>query len=501
MVDDLKQLLEKILQNQEKLEVEVTKLKKGDVVKAEQKPQPRPTLAPAKEEKELILKANEEALRIRQEAEREARRLTTEAVELEKRISAKQQQLEEKEGNINQKIAQIESLKKELEEKKEALLQKLEKISGLSKEQAKELLIKAWEDKLKAEVAGRIKQSEEEVKKTVEEKAKELLIDAMRFGATDYVAEFTLSTISLPSEDFKGRIIGKDGRNIRAFELATGVDVDLEEEGAIKLSSFDAIKREVAKISLERLIKDGRIQPERIEEIVNKTKEEIDKTIFKAGEELAHKVGVYNLPSQVISALGRFKYRYSFGLNMILHTLEETRIGVALAQELKADVNVVKLGCLFHDIGKVITDKEGSHVDLGVDFLKKFGFPQKVIDCVAAHHEDIPFPSVEAVIVYIGDAVSGGRPGARHEDFEEYLKRIKTIEEVAKNKKGVREAYALQAGRELRVIVKPEDITDDEATILAEKIKEELEQKFEVFPGQIKITVIRETRAETTTKI
>ncbi len=229
--------------------------------------------------------------------------------------------------------------------------------------------------------------------------------------------------------------------------------------------------------------------------------EEIDKVIYKAGEELAQKVGVFNLPPELTQALGRFKYRYSYGQNMIVHTLEETRIGIALANELKANVNVVKLGCLLHDIGKVVTDKEGSHVDLGVDLLKKHRFPQTIIDCVAAHHEDIPFPSVEAVIVYIADAVSGGRPGARHEDFQEYLKRIKTIEDAAKTKKGVRETYALQAGRELRVVVKPEEITDDEATILAEKIKEELEQKFDVFPGQIKVTVIREYRAEATTKI
>jgi ribonuclease Y len=451
--------------------------------------------------KEIIIKANEEALIIKQDAEREARKITVEAVEAEKRLQQRLQQLDEREKDITRKTQSIESLKKEIEDKKESLSAKLEKVAGLTKDQAKKLLLSAWEDKLKADVAQRIKSAEEEIKKSAEEKAKELLLDSMRFGATDYVAEYTLSTIQLPNEDYKGRIIGKDGRNVRAFELATGVDVDLEEEGVIKLSSFDSIKREVAKISLERLIKDGRIQPERIEEIVNKTKSEIEKTIFKAGEELAHKVGVYNLPSQMTSALGKFKYRYSYGQNMILHTLEETRIGIALAHELKADVNVVKLGCLFHDIGKVITDKEGSHVDLGVEFIKKLGFPEKVIGCVASHHEDIPFPSLEAVIVYIADAVSGGRPGARHEDFEDYLKRIKTIEDAAKTKKGVREAYALQAGRELRVIVKPEEITDDEATILAEKIKEELEEKFDVFPGQIKITVVRETRAEATTKI
>ncbi len=365
----------------------------------------------------------------------------------------------------------------------------------------KKLVLEEWEKKLTKEIAQRIRAAEEKIKSKAEETAKEILVDAMKHGATDYVAEFTLSTVNLPNDEFKGRIIGKDGRNIRAFELATGVDVDLEEEGVIRLSSFDATKREIPRISLENLMRDARIQPERIQEIVNKTKEELDKTIFKAGEDLAHKVGVYNLPTEITTLLGRFKYRYSYGQNLILHTLEETKIGIALAHELKADVNVVKLGCLLHDIGKVVTDKEGSHVDLGVELLKKHRFAEKVVECVAAHHEDIPFPSVEAVIVYIADAVSGGRPGARHEDFEEYLKRIKTIEDAAKTKKGVKEAYALQAGRELGVIVKPDEISDDEAVVLAEKIREELEEKFDVFPGQIKVTIIREFRAETTTKI
>lgn len=458
--------------------------------------------------KEIILKANEDALRIKQEAEREARKTAAEAIEVEKRIAHREEQIEDKEKLLEQQKTgienskqQIERYKKEVEERKEQLLQKLEKIAQLTKDQARNLLLQGWEDKLKTDIAKRIKQYEEDLKSQADEKAKQILIDAMRYGATDLVSEYTLSVVNLPNDDFKGRIIGKDGRNVRAFEIATGVDVDLEEEGVIRLSSFDAVRREIARLSLERLIKDGRIQPERIEEIVHKTKEEVEKVIYKAGEELAQKVGVFNLPTELTQALGRFKYRYSYGQNMIAHTFEETRIGIALANELKADVNVVKLGCLLHDIGKVVVDKEGSHVDLGVDLLKKHRFPQKVIDCVAAHHEDIPFPSVEAIIVYIADAVSGGRPGARHEDFQEYLKRIKTIEDVAKTRKGVKEAYALQAGRELRVVVKPEEITDDEATVLAEKIKEELEQKFDVFPGQIKVTVIREYRAEATTKI
>jgi len=460
------------------------------------------------EAENIVLRARQEAMTTKSEAEKEARKLATDALEIEKRLAKKEQQLEDRETIVSKDKQSIQdtknyldNLKKEIEEKREQILQKLEKIAALTKDQAKDLLLRGWEEKLKEDIAKKIKAAEEEVKTIADDKAKQILADAMRYGAIDYVAEYTLSVINLDSEEYKGRIIGKDGRNIRAFEIATGVDVDLEEEGVIRLSSFDAVRREVARLSLEQLIKDGRIQPQRIEEIVKKTREEIEKTIFKAGEELAHRVGVFNLPSEITTALGRFKYRYSYGQNMIVHTLEETKIGVALAHELEVDVNVVKLGCLLHDIGKVVTDREGSHVELGVELLKKYHFPQKVIDCVAAHHEDIPFPSIEAIIVYISDAVSGGRPGARHEDFEEYLKRIKTIEDAAKTKKGVREVYALQAGRELRVIVKPDEMTDDETTVLAEKIKEELENKFEVFPGQIKITVIRETRAEATTKI
>ncbi len=461
-----------------------------------------------KQADDILNQARVEASKMKEDVERKAGETAAAALEVEKRLSKREDQVEEKENQINRERQSaidtknhFERLKKELEEKRNEMLVKLEKIAKMTKDEAKDLLLRGWEDRLKEDVAKRIKQSEEEIKSTVDEKAKNLIVDAMRYGAVDYTAEYTLSVVNLPSDDFKGRIIGKDGRNIRAFEIATGVDVDLEEEGVIRLSSFDGARREIARLSLERLIKDGRIQPQRIEEIVKKTKEDIDKEIFKSGEDLAHRVGVFNLPREITQALGRFKYRYSYGQNLIVHTLEETKIGTALAHELGADVNIVKLGCLLHDIGKVVTDKEGSHVELGVDLLKRHRFPESVVGCVAAHHEDIPFPSVESVIVYISDAVSGGRPGARHEDFEEYLKRIKTIEDAAKTKKGVKEAYALQAGRELRVIVKPDEITDDETVVLAEKIKEELESKFEVFPGQIKVTIIRETRAESTTKI
>lgn len=465
--------------------------------------------------REIIIKANEESLRIRQQAETEARRITAEAVMAEKdlnkarsllgqekaELSKERQALEDGRRTILTEKQQIDLIQKDLEERRESLLTKLEHIAQLSKDQARELILKGIEDKMKQDIAKRYTTFEDEFKAKAAEKAKEMLIDSMRFGAVDYTAEYTLSVVQLPSDDYKGRIIGKDGRNIRAFELATGVDVDLDEEGVIKLSSFDAARREIARISLERLIQDGRIQPSRIEEIVHKTQSEVEKEMLKAGEELCHKCGVYNLPIDLMKLLGRFKYRFSYGQNMILHTLEETRIGTALAHELKCDVNTVKLGCLFHDIGKVVTDKEGNHIDLGVEILTKYRFPKPVIDCVAAHHEDIPFPSMEAIVVYIADAVSGGRPGARHEDVQQYVQRISTIENIAKTQKGVREAYALQAGRELRIIVRPEEIADADMIILAQAVKDELEKQFEVFPGQITVTVIREQRAQATTKI
>lgn len=445
--------------------------------------------------KEIILTAKEEALQIEKKIEEEAKKTTREVIGLEKRLRFKENELDGARHRFDEEKKRLEEERRQTAEKRDEIIAKLEKIAQMTRDEAKSLILKALEEKLKKETARQIKAAEENIKTTVDEKAKELLVEAMRYGAVDYTAEYTLSTVALPNEELKGRIIGKEGRNVRAFELATGVDVDLEEDGIIKLSSFDAVRREIARVSLDRLIRDGRIQPERIEEIVTKTRGEIEKLIVEAGEDLCQKVGVFDLPLEIIKLLGRFKYRYSYGQNMIIHTLEETKIGMGLAHELKVDVNVVKLGCLLHDIGKVITDREGSHVTLGVELLKKYRLTQKVIDAVASHHEDVSFNSIEAVIVYIADAVSGGRPGARHEDFEEYLKRIKTIEDVARGKKGVRDVYALQAGRELRVIVIPEEVTDDDMTILAQKIKEEIEEKFPTFPGQVKITIIREFRA------
>jgi len=445
--------------------------------------------------KEEVLKAKEEAVNLKEKAEREVQDLQIQLQRKDRELRAREQEVERSKRSFDDKLKQLEQDRADVAAKRDEILSKLERAAKLSQSEAKELILKGWEEKLKGEVAKRIKAAEEQIKVEADKKAQEIVIDAMRHGSTDYIAEYTLSTIPISDDSVKGRIIGKEGRNIRAFEVATGVDVDLEEEGVIKISSFDAYKREVARITLEKLLKDGRVQPVRIEEIVRQTQKDLDKILFQAGQDLVHKVGVYDLPKELIQLLGRFKYRYSYGQNMILHTLEETKIGIALAHELKADVMTVKLGCLFHDIGKVVDEKEGSHVELGVEVLKKYNISPAVIHCVAASHEDIPLETTEAIIVHIADHISGARPGARHEDFDQYLRRIKDIEGIALTLKGVRDAYALQAGRELRVIVRPDEISDDDATILAQKIKEGVEIKFPVFPGQVTITVVRETRA------
>lgn len=438
------------------------------------------------EAKEVVVEAKDEALRIRETAQRETNLLKQ---EVERRLGA----VDEREKQLNTKTQDLVKKSEEIDSIKKEQLQKLERVASLTRDQARELILSAWEEKLKEDIAKVITESEEKAKEEAEVRSKEIIVDAMRHGATDYVAEYTVSTVKVKDEEMKGRIIGKEGRNIRTFEQVTGVDVDLDEEGVIRLSSFDPVRREIAKVALERLMADGRIQPVRIEELVGETKRDIEKIMYQEGEKLAHMVGVYNLPRDLTALLGRFKYRFSYGQNMIAHTLEETKIGISLAHEIKADANVVRLGCLFHDIGKVITDEEGTHVQLGVDALKKYGMPQSVIDCVAQHHEDTSFTSTESVLVYIADAISGARPGARYEDIEEYIKRLKNLEEIAKSNKGVKDAYAYQAGRELRIIVEPKEIDDAASIVLAKKVKEEIEKKL-TYPGHINVTVIRESR-------
>ncbi|HEX9817957.1 MAG TPA: ribonuclease Y [Patescibacteria group bacterium] len=453
--------------------------------------------------REIIISAKDEALAIHTEAEKKARQLEKQLADQQRFLEDKLNKLDERLNGLEQKEQflgdekeRLAKLRVELEKAKESVAEKLAKAAKLSADEAKKLLMENLAKKMADEMAQYIREREEEAKQSADDKASELIIEAMKYGATDHVAEYTVSVVDLPSEETKGKIIGRSGRNIHAFERATGVDVDLDASPTeVKLSSFDPVRREIARISLERLIKDGRIQPARIEEIVKKVTTELNKIILEAGKQLCHTVGIYNLPTELIAMLGRFKYRFSYGQNMITHTIEETKIGTKLAHELGLDVNVVKLGCLLHDIGKVSEDQDDNHVALGIRIAKKFGINQAVIDCIAQHHEDEPFSGPEQMAVYVADAISGARPGARYENHEEYIKRLEDLEKIAVSYPEVKQAYAVQAGRELRVLLEPEASKDSDVEVLAVKIRDEIAEKVMV-PGSVRVTVIRENRAE-----
>lgn len=452
--------------------------------------------------REIIVEAKAEALNLRETGEKELRSTRDQVMQSERSIDqklagieARLRVLDEKEKELQKRNGDVDVRSEKIEETRKQLLEKLEQVAGLTRDSAKKQLLEDVEKKTTREMAELVQEKVNRAKEEADDKAQEILVDAMKHGATSYVSEYTVSVVQLPSEDIKGKIIGKEGRNIRAFEQVTGVDVDLDDQpGTVRLSSFDPVRREIARITLERLIKDGRIQPSRIEEVIAKVRDEIDKIMFEEGKKLCHAVGVYNMPHDLIGYLGRFKYRFSYGQNMIAHTLEETKIGIALAHEVGANVDTVRLGCLLHDIGKIITDEEGSHIELGVNLLKKYHMPEAVVDCVEQHHEDKPFSSKEAVLVYVADAISGARPGARYENYEEYAKRLTKLEEIAKSDPKVREAYAIQAGREVRVIVNPDMATDDDVVLLSHSIKDRIKNEM-VYPGTVTVTVVRETRA------
>lgn len=457
--------------------------------------------------REIVVEAKGEALGIRQQAEAESIKVRTELTSKQGELDRKSAEVEREKAVLGEKrkfLSQIERQvnvsKEEVEEHKKRLLAQLERVASMTKDEARSEILGAYEKRLTADIAKMVKEAEEKASEEADRKAREILVDSMKHGAHEYVAEYTVSSVKLPDDNAKGRIIGRDGRNIRTFERATGVDVDLDDTpGEVRLSSFDPVRREVARQALIRLLKDGRIQPTRIEEYVTKAKEEIEKIMFEEGKKLCHVVGVYNLPRDIIATLGRFKYRTSYGQSMISHTLEETKIGVALAQEIGANVDTVRLGCLLHDIGKVVEDEEGSHVEIGVNYLKKYRIPKEVIDCVEQHHEDKSFTSAEAVMVYVADAISGARPGARYENYDEYVKRLNKLEEIATSYSGVNEAFALQAGREVRVLVDPKEMTDEEAVKLASDVKDRVQSEM-TYPGTVTVNVIRETRASEVAK-
>lgn len=422
-----------------------------------------------------------------------AKRLESEVFQRLASLDEKERYLIQKEKALDNQNIEIKNKLVSVDDLYKKQLEKLEQISGLDVEKAKQLILSSTEKKMSAWVAKKISESKEEIEQKSDELAKEILVDSIRHGITDYVAEYTVSTISLPDEKIKGKIIGREGRNIRTFEKATGVELELDETNDIRISSFDSTRREIARISLEKLIKDGRIQPLKIEQVVAQTKNEMDKILVNEGKKICQEVGVFSLPIDLMKEIGKYKFRFSYGQNLAKHTIEATKIATAIAYELKADVNIVKIGALLHDIGKVVTDQEGTHIDLGVDLLRQYRLPEKVIDCVAEHHEAKEFSSVESAIVFIGDAASGARPGARYEIHEEYLKRMKNIEEVAKVFPGVLSVAAYQAGREVVVIVEPSQVSDSEAQVLSQNIAEKLEEEAK-WAGQIKVTVIRELR-------
>ncbi len=476
-------------------------------------PQPKPVVDPSlvnndalvreaqARAKEIIVEAKDEALAIRSKAEQEARELRKDLEAQQRsidikldRIDSRLSQMEEKEQALEKTKLDLANAKKDLEDARQQVIDKLEEISGMTQDEARASLMDNLEKKLTKEMATLIRQKEQEAKADADHRVQEILVDAMKHGATDYVVEYTVSVVQLGSEEDKGRIIGKAGRNIHAFERITGVDVDLDVSPTeVRLSCFDPVRREIARISLERLIKDGRIQPSRIEEVVAKVTSELQKIMFEEGKKLCQAVGVYNMPNELIALLGRFKFRFSYGQNLIAHTLEETKIGIKVAHELGLDVNTVKLGCLLHDIGKVVNDEEGSHVELGVKVAKKYGMPQAVLDCIEQHHEDVPFSGPEQMAVYAVDAISGARPGARYENYDEYIQRLEKLETIAKSYPQVDQAYAIQAGREVRVILIPEKSKDDDVQVLALKIRDRIKNEM-TYPGTVTVNVIRETR-------
>jgi ribonuclease Y len=453
--------------------------------------------------REIELKARDQALRIRDEAEAEVSRRRTELSREEERLQRRRaeqdqriEEIEKRDQSLNKRQSSIDRRANELEKRHEEIIEELERISTMTKEEAREQLLAEVEREARADMARVIRQVEEEAQAEGDRRARELIADAIQRVASEHVAEVTVSVVPLPSDDMKGRIIGRNGRNIRAFEQAAGVDVVVDDTPeAVAISCFDSVRREVARRAMEKLVLDGRIHPAQIEKVVDQVQVEVERIIVEEGEQAAFDAGVPGLHPEVMKKLGRLKFRTSYGQNQLAHAVETAQLAGIIAAELGADVEAAKAGGLLHDLGKAMDHEvEGTHSMIGADFCRRFGVKPKVVNIIASHHREIEQDSVEAVIVEAADAISGARPGARRESLEQYLKRIRALEEVANSFSGVSQSYALQAGREIRVIVLPEDIDDLESTRLARSIAKKIEEGIQ-YPGQIKVTVIRETRA------
>lgn len=452
--------------------------------------------------KEALVEAKEEIHKLRSEADKENRDRRNELQRLERRILQKEEHLdgkleslEKKEDALHRKEQETKTLKERTEALYDQQMAELERISGMTFEEAKGILLSNVEQEIRHETAVLVKDLEQQAKEEAEKNAREIIASAIQRCAADHVAESTVSVVALPNDEMKGRIIGREGRNIRALETLTGIDLIIDDTPeAVILSGFDPIRREVARIALEKLIVDGRIHPARIEEMVGKARKEVDQVIKDAGEQATFEADVHGLHPEIIRILGRLKYRTSYGQNVLKHSVEVAHLAGMMAAELGCDVTLAKRGGLLHDLGKALDhDMEGSHVQIGVDVAKKYHESVLVQNCIGAHHGDEEFKSVEAVLVAVADAISAARPGARRETLENYLKRLTKLEEIAESFDGVEKCFAIQAGREIRVMVKPEKIDEAEATLLVREMVKRIESELE-YPGQIKVVIIRETR-------
>ena len=459
--------------------------------------------------KEAILQAKESLLKTKGEFEREARERKTELDKLEARLRSKEENQEKRIDMMVQKESNIENREKGLQQKESTLhekherlnriiddqKEKLEKIAGFTAEEAKAQLIQSMETDAKREAAILIRKAEEDAKRIADKKAQEIIAYSIQRYAGDFVAENTVSVVNLPTDEMKGRIIGREGRNIRAIEAATGVDLIIDDTPeAVVLSAFDPVRREVAKISLERLISDGRIHPGRIEDVVRKVQSEVDKIIQETGERTSFDVGAHDIHPEIITLLGKLKYRSSFSQNVLQHSIEVAHLTGIIASELGLDVKEAKRAGLLHDIGKAVDHKlEGTHAALGADYAKRFGEHDRIIEAIATHHDDGRNNNLLGVLVQVADTLSAARPGARREMLETYVKRLQELEGIAKSFNGVESCFAIQAGREIRILVQNERVSDDESIILCKDIAKKIESEL-TYPGQIKVTVIRETR-------